>query len=372
MYSKIQITFEEHIKNKKLTGGVCGIYQKDKELYKGAWGYRDCLQQKTIKDNAIFRLASMTKPITAVAILIAEERGWLKLEDPISKYILGFHHNGVGLLSNGQLQFLECAREITIHDCLTHSSGLGSGEIGNYQFLRFDTPKELKENVESWNGSFLDFAPKTKQCYSGVVAFEILAYIVQIVSGMPFAEFLQKEIFSPLGMKDTMYCLSKTNEHRLIEMSTTATDGGLLYVDYGKRGFAAFAKGYTGGSAGLFSTLEDYSKFVRMLACNGAFEGVRILSAKSVEKMRTAQLPYTLNGINQYFNWGLGVRVCEKQGEWQPLPAGSFGWSGAYGTHFWIEPDTGRSAILMLNKADVNGSGSPFSREFEYLCSINS
>lgn len=367
MYIALKNNFNRYIQNKSLTGLVCGIYQGEKETYRGAFGYSDCLQTQLIQENAIFRLASMTKPITATAVLIAEERGLLQLDAPIHTYIPNFQHGGVGVLENGELQWIESAREITIHDCLTHTSGLGSGEVGNYQFLRFPEPKTLEDNVNAWNKAFLDFAPKTKQAYSGLVAFELLAYIVQIVSGMSFEEFLRKEVFIPLGMRDTVYRLTDEQKTRLVEMVTTGKDGGLEVVDYGWRGFGVFAEGYTGGSAGLFSTLADYSKFVRMLACNGEFQGIRILSAQSVAKMRTAQLSTSLAGLSESFNWGLGVRVCEKQGINQPLPDGSFGWSGAYGTHFWVEPSSGRSAILMLNKADVGGSGSPYSYEFEKL-----
>ena len=366
-YFRLEKNFIEHIKNKHLTGLVCGVYQGEEEIYRGVFGYKDCAQTISVKENAIFRLASMTKPITATAILIAEERGWLELSDSVSKYIPNFQHGGVGSIVDGELRQVGKAREITIHDCLTHSSGLGSGEVGDLQFLQKKSPRTLKENVLSWNGALLDFAPKSKQGYSGLVAFELLAYIVEIVSKMPFEEFLQREIFSPLGMKDTTYRLDEEQKTRIIEMSTTAKDGGLDSVDFGWRGFGTFSEGYTGGSAGLFSTLDDYSKFVRMLACNGVFCGVRVLTLKSIEKMRTAQLSNELNGLSDYFNWGLGVRVCEKQGVNQPLPDGSFGWSGAYGTHFWVEPNTRRSAVLMLNKADVGGSGSPFSQEFERL-----
>jgi CubicO group peptidase (beta-lactamase class C family) len=265
------------------------------------------------------------------------------------------------------MKWVNDCREITIRDCLTHSSGLGSGEVGNYQFLRNGEPKNLKENVLAWNGALLDFASGTKQGYSAVVAFELLAYIVEIVSGSPFDVFLKQEIFDPLGMKDTGYRLSEKDKGRLVEMTKTSDTGGLENIDFGLRGFDAFAEGYTGGSAGLFSTLEDYSKFVRMLANKGTYNGRQILAPKSVAKMGTPQLSSDIEGISKYFNWGLGVRVCEKQGEWQVLPDGSFGWSGAYGTHFWVEPNTGRAAVLMLNKADVGGSASPYSYEFEKL-----
>ena len=166
-YFQIEKHFNEHIENERLTGLVCGIYQGEEEIYRKAFGYQDCAQSKPLKENAIFRLASMTKPITATAILIAEERGWLQLTDTISKYIPNFRHGGIGALVDGQLNFVGNAREITIHDCLTHTSGLGAGEVGNYQFLRKDEPQNLKENVFAWNGALLDFAPKAKQGYSG-------------------------------------------------------------------------------------------------------------------------------------------------------------------------------------------------------------
>ena len=367
VYSRIENNFIEHINKKRLTGIACGIYQGEEEIYRGFFGYHDCAQTKPLNENAIFRLASMTKPVTATAILIAEERGWLKLDDPVGKYIKGFRHDGVGRMCDGVIEYVQNAREITIRDCLTHSSGLGSGCVGNYQFAQKSAPSTLKENVFGWNGLLLDFAPGTEQGYSALVAFELLAYIVEIVSGIPFEMFLQTEIFDPLGMKDTGYRLTDENKHRLVEMSRTTNDGGLECVDFGWKGFETFVEGYTGGSAGLFSTLDDYSKFVRMLASNGCFLGKRILSQASVKKMRTAQLGLDIPGISVYFNWGLGVRVCEMQGENQPLSDGSFGWSGAYGTHFWVEPKTGRSAVLMLNKADVGGSGSPYSYEFEKL-----
>lgn len=367
MVVELEKRFIGYIKNKKLAGISWGIYQGEDVLFHGVLGYRDASQTIPLRETDIFRLASMTKPITATAILIAEERGWLKLDDAISKYIKGFRHGGVGSFCDGQMKRVCDSREITIRDCLTHSSGLGSGAVGDYQFSRKCEPKNLKENVLAWNDALLDFSAGVKQGYSGLVAFELLAYIVEIVSGLLFDEFLKQEIFDPLGMKDTGYRLSNKDKGRLVEMTRTANDGGLECVDLGLRGFGAFSEGYTGGSAGLFSTLDDYSKFVRMLANKGIFEGEKILSPDSVAKMGMPQLSMDIEGVSKYFNWGLGVRVCEKQGEWQVLPDGSFGWSGAYGTHFWVEPNTGRSAVLMLNKVDVGGSGSPYSYEFEKL-----
>lgn len=363
----VEERFQEYVNSGKLTGIAYAVNYGAEECAYGTIGYADLARTKPMQTNTVFRLASMTKPITACAVLIAEERGLLSIDAPIGKYIEGFAHGGVGVMENGAACFSHSAREITIKDCLTHSSGLGSGVVGDFQFNRIPKPYDLRKNVYAWNGAFLDFEPGSRQAYSWGVAMELLAYIVERTSGMPYAEFLKKNIFEPLGMSDTSYELSGNMSERLAEMYRTGEDGRLQSVDLGVSGFEAFECGYPGGSAGLFSTLEDYSKFARMLANNGSLYGKRILTKNSVRKMRTPMLPKTLDGINEYFNWGLGVRVCEKRGEKQPLSDGSFGWSGAYGTHFWVEPETGVSAVLMLNKADVGGSGSPYSAEFERL-----
>ena len=353
--------FQNCIDEGKLTGAAYVIWREDKELSRGVVGYSDLARTKSLQENAIFRLASMTKPITATAVMILCERDLLNLDNPIGKYI-PFAHSGVGEFVNGKIRFVGYAREITIRDCLSHSSGLGSGELGSYQFYQRKQPFNLEENVRSWNGAFLDFEPRTRQAYSGLVAFELLALVAEKVSGMPFAEFLRSEIFEPLGMTQTKYTLTKEEENCLVDMTKTGELGNLEKVDFGLRGFDAFAEGYSGGSAGLFSTLDDYSRFVKMLACKGVWNGKRILQDRSVERMRSSEI-----SIDDWQDWGLGVRVIKKQDNVQPLSIGSFGWSGAYGTHFWVEPQTGISAVLMLNKADVGGSNSVFSREFERL-----
>lgn len=364
-FRELEKTFKDYVENGLINGYVMAIYSGENEIYNAVYGYRDYKRLEKLKTDNIFRLASMTKPITAVAVLIAKEQGLLDINDPISKFIPGFNHGGVGELINGKIHKKSNAREITLFDCLTHSSGLGSGKIGDFQFQHRNKVNDLEENVLSWNGTYLDFAPGTNQAYSAVVAYEIVAYIIEKVSGVKYNKFLEKEIFEPLGMCETGYSLLEKQRNRLVEMVKTNCINKLEFVDLGLKGFSAFEENYTGGSAGLFSTLDDYSHFVRMLSNGGIYKGVRIMSEQSVEMLRTPQLSEDLSGISDYFNWGLGVRVVKKSGEYQPLPTGSFGWSGAYGTHFWVEPSSGVSAILMLNKADVGGSASPFSFEFE-------
>lgn len=357
--------FDGLVNENEVLGAVCAVYKREKEIFRYATGYCNAERTKPQTEDGIFRLASMTKPITAVAVMICVERGLLDLDAPISQYIKGFSHSGVGKLVEGEIVFEKPSKELTIRQMLSHSSGLGSGEVGNLQWSRMKKPATLQEAVEGFHGWYLDFEAGTAQAYSPFMAMEIAARAVEIVTGVSYGEFLEKEIFIPLGMKDTTHRLSKEQLSRKHEMCIRKEKR--FEISEFETGFEAFVDGYTGASAGLYSTLDDYANFARMLSGKGVFNGKRILSEESVAEISKPQLPKTIAGVGDYFNWGLGVRVLEKQGEHQPLPDGSFGWSGAYGTHFWIEPKTGISAVLMLNAKDALGAGSPYSYRFEQL-----
>ncbi len=356
-------TFDKHIEEKRIPGAVAAIYAGEKEIFCYCGGFADTTTLTPLRENSIFRLASMTKPITATAVLIAQEKGLLKLEDPINKYIKNFALKGVGKLVDAIPVFEKEAKDVTIRHTLTHSSGIGSGVVGDWQFARRGNPKTLQEVIECMNGWYLDFEPGTSQAYSGISAMELAAYVVEKVTNTPYRDFLQEEIFYPLGMKDTSYTVSDEQYSRVVKMHVSHEDGVFTQNDLGRNGFGCYAE----GSAGLFSTLVDYSAFTRMLAGKGSFKGKKILSEDSVWQMRQPSLSKNIAGISEYFNWGLGVRVCEKQGGGQWLPDGTFGWSGAYGSHFWVEPKTGISAVLMINMGNALGAGSPFSFEFERL-----
>lgn len=361
----IKKSFDGHVEEGRILGATCAIFKGEEELFRFTTGYYDVAKTKKLTDNAIFRLASMTKPIHTVAVLIAREKGLLDLDEPISKYIKDFSHSGVGRIEDGKIVKVMNANEFTLRQILSHSSGFGSGPVGDFQFVR-QKAKTLEEMKDILNGWYLDFAPGSSQTYSGAAAMELSAYALEQVTQTPYKTFLEEEIFYPLHMKDTTYSLNEEQKSRMVEMCLTG-ENGLEKQDLGYTGFGSFVEGYPGASAGLFSTLDDYSNFARMLSGEGVFQGKTLLSKESVRLMRTPVHPKTFPGICEYFNWGLGVRVLGQQGESQPLPAQTFGWSGAYGTHFWIEPTTGVSAVLMLNKADVNGAGSVYSAEFERL-----
>lgn len=361
---RIASYFLREIELQHLIGVSYVVCRKGKEIFRGNFGFADVARTNNLQGNEIFRLASMTKPITAVAVLKAVEKGMLDLDEPIGTYIKGFHHGGVGKVEKGQAIFSHSAREITLRDILCHTSGLGhNGKVGAFEDEKhnFDKPCQLKENVENWNGALLDFAPgEIHNGYGGTVPFELAAYAVEYVSEQPFDNFLKQEIFQPLGMKDTTYSLTEEQKLRVVEVCQEKVRGKLEKLDLGWAGFHSYAEGYTGGSAGLFSTLDDYLSFANML-----LYGNGILKQESLIEMRRPQYPQEGN-MQQ---WGLGVRVCTQVRGWQTLPIGSFGWSGYYGTHFWCEPQTGTVAVLMFNK-DAEGAGSRFIRDFERLVQI--
>lgn len=338
-----------------LPGFSVFISKDGKEEYRNTYLY---------PENAIYRLASMTKPITAVAALKAQELGLINIYDPISKYLDGFSKMKIGKMENGKPVFDSYAtREITIKDILHHQSGLGSDVVGFYQVDHRKKPDTLKEAIEDIKTWYLDFDPGTKSMYSGLTALDVLAYIIELTSHMPFQDFINKFIFEPLEMVDTTFKLNDQQKKRLVPMYTMIGDlpnqtMALMPVD-SFSGFDAFKEGYPSGSAGLMSTLEDYSHFAMMLAAKGIYKGKRIIKEESVIKMMKDVIELPMFGVNEVTNWGYAVMVRGKKTDNQPLKAGSFGWSGAYSTHFFVNIEDNTAVVMMTNVNNDGGSESP-------------
>lgn len=319
----------------------------------------------SVTEDTQFRMASMTKPITGAAILILLDRGLVTLTDPVSKYIPGFASMKLGKEENGKIGILkESSVEITILHLLTHSSGLGSGPIGNlYSAKRPGTSiRNLKEAVDYYETVLLDFEPGTAQAYSGVFAFDVLARIVEVVTGMTYEVFLRKELFEPLGMVNTTFAPNADQWDRMIPMHTYDNGCGKVVNFPANSIFEGFPTTYTAGGAGLTSTLADYIRFAQMLLNKGGFEGKQILRPETVALMATPQLPESIMPGNEI--WGLSVRVITKP-EYEYLPVGTFGWSGAYGTHFWVDPENEIVAVYLKNSRYDGGSGAHTGLMFE-------
>ncbi len=356
----IKATMRERIEKGLLYSAIVGAYKDGHSIFKYNLG---------CKDRQIFRLASMTKPITAVACLKCAEMGLLSPKDKVEKYLPSFANRKIGQLVDGKVEYLKDSNTpMTIEHILTHSSGLGSGEVGNLLCNQIDWSSNLKERVEFYSNWYLDFESGTSQLYSAVVALDLVSRIIEIVSGMEYFSFLKKYIFEPLDMVDTVYELNDEQKQRLVPMYAMNEDKTAIFYKEFENKYAAFEcfpeKGFVGGCAGLFSTFEDYANFACMLACGGTFNGKRILSENSVKEMAIPRLSNALEGIG-WFNWGYAVFVRCEENEVQPLPVGSYGWSGAYVPHFFVEPKSRICALMMTNINNDLGSGSGSILEFE-------
>ncbi len=362
--SNIEKRINEDITSGRVGGCSCMVMQSGKVLYEGFFGNSDI--GINVDDNTLFRLASMTKPVTAAAVLICIDRGLLKLDDKVSKFIPRFAKMQIGRMNEGKLEIVgDAQKEITLKDLLTHSSGLGSGDVGNYALSLMRREVEhscLEKAVDHYSKSALDFEPASAQFYSALFGFDVLAHVVEIATGVPYNEFIEKEICEPLGMQDTTFTPTDEQRARIVPMHDY-TDGKPVTVDFPHGGmFEGLPLTYFMGGAGLVSSHRDYSKFVQMLLGKGVYNGKRIISEEMIDAMSSPQLPYEIMPYSE--RWGLGVRVIVDE-EYKRLPVGSFGWSGAYGTHFWVDPENDIAAIYLKNSRFDGGSGAETAANFE-------
>ena len=358
--------------------GACQVIVKEngQTLYYGKFGSFKNKDGAALGDNAVFRLASMTKPITAVAVMIMAQRGLIDLYKDLTYYIPEFEGITVGKYSDDGSEILSTApasRVPKVYELLCHTSGIGSeGACAYYTRERagseaYDT---LKGAVMYYAKQPLAFEPGSKESYSPNAAFDVAAYIIEKITGLSYAEFLKKEIFEPCGMVDTAFIPSEEQWQRMIFMhNKVVTDEGAksvmgetvdgrvcVFADYPVTHFAA--------GAGLASTLSDYSKFAEMILNKGVTEsGKRIVSEAMINEMTTLKIfDEKVMGGNQ--RWALGGRVIMDE-SYGSLPPKTYGWSGAYGTHFWVDFTNKITAVYMKNSMYDGGAGATTANNFE-------
>jgi CubicO group peptidase (beta-lactamase class C family) len=328
--------------------------------------------------DGIFRLASMSKPITAVAVMMMLEEGKLRLNDPVSRYIPEFRNMKVAVLQTSpagrgggaaaaapptpQFYAVPAQREITIKDLLTHTSGLGSGPMSNSDIDKIARKdgETLAQYIPRLGGTALEFQPGSRWAYSPGAGFETLGRIIEIASGMPLDRFFRTRIFDPLGMKDITFWPTDTQMPRVATVysrTPTGLNKQVMPNDTMSRNV------YFRGSGGLYSTAEDYLPLGIMLAGGGEMSAKRLLSRKTVEMMSAAHIPDTLQGRPAGEGYGLSVRVVTNHAvRGTMLSDGTFGWTGAQGTHFFVDPKEELTAVLM-----VQTSNGEIQRDFEDL-----
>jgi CubicO group peptidase (beta-lactamase class C family) len=371
--ARIDPMVERYIASGQIVSAVTVVLRDGKVVQSKAYGYQDPDARTPIRGDALFRLASQSKPITAVAILTLVDEGLVRLSDPVSRFIPEFRSARVavpkpgmpapaplppGAAPNGpkpDADFVPAVREITVRDLLTHTSGLGSGGLGT--MVSTDIQRQptdlLADFIPKQARAALDFQPGTRWSYSVSAGFETLSRIVEIVSGKPYNVFLKERIFTPLDMMDTDFVVPASKQARAHSMYRRTADGR-WETSSPPPAFASDV--YFSGAVGLISTARDLARFEQMLLNGGELDGVRILAPRTVELMQTnhvGDLFHGMRGNEDGMGFGLGVAVTldETKAVWR-RSVGSAGWYGAFGTIVWHDPREGIVGVLMTQQSN--------------------
>ncbi len=361
----ITASAEKRIQDGMLTGTHAIVIQNGEVIINRTFGSYE-VGGKALDGNAVYRIASMTKPITAVALLIEHDRGNLSIYDDLTKYMPEFaqmyvsqkDENGApatdenGLMKKGE----KAENIIKLYQLVSHVSGVGEVNIKAIGKDRCT----CKTAAEWLAEQPLVFDPGTEQMYS-TGAFDVAARVIEMTSGMEFSEYLKVNIFDKLGMKDTTFEPTEEQFSRMVGIHNFADGKAFNEKTVSGCVFGNFPATYHAAGAALASTASDYVKFAQMLLNSGkAEDGTVILSEKTLKLMST---PVLDDKRSDNTLWGLGVRVIVKPRN--TLPVGCFGWSGAYGSHFWIDPVNKVAAVYMKNSSFDGGAGNMSANEFE-------
>ena len=356
---------EKDIKENNICGASIAVISSNETLYKAHFGTLSAEDSTPIDDSVLFRMASMTKPVTAVAVMVLFAKGLIDIDDPVEKYLPQFRDKYIVKMTDGRMEKVcKANTTLTVKLLLTHTSGLLAGECGVVYAnkLSAEANKSLKGTVDYYSSVGLSFEPYSKQEYSPTAAFDVLARIVEVISDTDYAEFVTKYITDPCGMTDTVFVPDNEQWQRIIPMHTKENvKSGVFEMKEGCVFENVPVTHYLGG-AGLISSLDDYTAFAKMLLNKGEINGNRVISEKAVKLISTPQVPESIMPGNE--RWGLGVRVITSE-NYRYLPVGTFGWSGAYGTHFWIDPVNSIAAVYMKNSLFDGGSCAVTAANFE-------
>lgn len=359
--NRVDTMCKEAVQKGDLPGIVALVSRNGKIVFHQAYGMADNASGRAMKTDDIFRIASQTKAITSTAVMMLWEEGKFRLDDPISKYIPEFKNTGV--LNTFRYQDTTFttkppSREITIRHLLTHTSGIGYGMIDADERMRLIYQKAkitdaftaepiiLSENIKKLATMPLHHNPGEKFTYSE--GLDVLGYFIEIVSGMPFDQFLRKRLFDPLGMNDTWFYLPDSKANRLVSVQFKSDEKWVKFtdsrfeMDYPIKG----AKNYFAGGAGLSSTAKDYATFLQMYLNGGELNGIRILSRTTMEYIMANQVG-DLFGADRFYGLAFGVTTESGQGKGGNGSEGTFDWGGYFNTQYFADPQEKVIGILM-------------------------
>ena len=334
---------KEFIEKKEIAGAVTLVVSPDRVLHLNAAGHADIAANVPMREDHLFWIASMTKPLTGVSVMMLQDEGKLSVEDPVGKYI-------------PELKDLKTkdgkSHTVTIRHILTHTAGLGEA-TGDQERVA----TRLADLIPHYAAKPLAFEPGSKWAYSQS-SINTAARIVEIVSGKSFDQFLQDRLCGPLGMKNTTFYLSEDQGRRLAK-SYRLTNGKLeesrIFMLQGHE--PTSRNRYPAANGGLFSTARDYGRFCQMLLNNGNLDNKQYLKPESVKYISSVLSGEVKTGFTEGNAWGLGFCVVRNpQGVSEALSPGSFGHGGAYGTQAWIDPHKKLAYVLMVQRANFPNS----------------
>ena len=352
----------------RISGGVALVLRDGKAVFFESFGKRDVEADADMPKDAIFRIASQTKAIVSVGVLVLQEEGHLLISDPVSKYLPEFANTKVAVrYDDGGYDVVDSKRQITIRDLLMHTAGIGYGwgvaadqwkEAGIQGWYFADRDEPIRETVRRIATLPMDDHPGEKFVYG--YATDILGAMIEEISGMKLDMFLSEKILSPLKMNDTHFYLSMKKIDRLATVYSATTDRGIVRAadPGGAVGQGHYVNGprmsFSGG-AGYLSTATDYARFLQMLLNGGELDGARILSPKSVELM-------TINHLHDIeFRDGVGMGlgfdiVLDVGSRGTPGSMGDFGWGGAYHSTYWVSPKDRLVVVFFTQLLPATGS----------------
>jgi CubicO group peptidase (beta-lactamase class C family) len=355
----------------RLAGAVALVLRDGKPVYQRAFGWSDKEAGRRMTTDTIFRIASQTKAITSAAVMALVEEGKIGIDEPVGHFIPTFTKTSVAVKDGSEINIVPARRAITIRDLLTHTAGISYGTDKNVGALyeakglgpaagggwyTADKDEPICETMERLGT--LPFVAQPGEAFVYGYNTDILGCVVEKASGMPLDEFIRKRITGPLGLKDTRFFIPPGERNRLAAVYASGPDGTIVRAAEGSKGQGSYVDGprksFAGG-AGLTSTARDYARFLEMIRNGGTLDGVRILAPRTVQLMTTNQSG-TLHSTTG-LGFGFGFETVDRYGASGMASVGSFGWGGAYGTHYQVDAQGRLVIVLMLqlmpNSTDV-------------------
>jgi len=363
--ARLDSGMSDWVKNKWINGSVALIVRNGKIVFNKAYGYNDVETKAPLDKNGIFRIASQTKAVTTVAVMMLWEEGKFSLDDSVSKFIPSFANQQVIATFNPKditYTTVPAKRPITIRDLLTHTSGLGYPGIGTPEEIAIYAKnkitggvgvagEKISDAMNRLGGLPLFFQPGEQWRYG--LSHDVLGYLVQLWSGMSLEDFFAKRIFQPLGMKDTYFNVPQEKGKRLVNFflqdptgiikKQDAVFGGALDMKYPLN-----KTDYFSGGGGLSSTIYDYAILLQMLLNGGEYNGVRLLARNTVRMMTMNQIgDLSVNiGTSKDNKFGFGFSIISESGSKGPSQAGTYAWGGVFSTTYWVDPKENLIVLL--------------------------